>query len=93
MSSRALSLSLFSLSLALCAFADLVCVAASVECYNGLVDLEQEYATFGRNMIHGTEDWVKVNREICKELAGALETHDRGMLSKKMPATLVDFKL
>ena len=61
----------------------------SVAHFNKLVDLETEYATIGRNVSHGMEDWSKVNQEICRELQGALEVHDRGMLSKKMPATLV----
>lgn len=63
--------------------------AYSVAHFNQLVDLEAEYATIGRNLIHGTEDWVKVNQEICQELSSAVEVHDRGMLSKKFPATLV----
>ncbi|RDX43083.1 hypothetical protein OH76DRAFT_1410522 [Lentinus brumalis] len=67
--------------------------AESVVNFNRLVDLEAEYATVGRNVIHGTEDWMKVNQEICRELSAAIETHDRSMLSKKMPATLVSLKL
>ncbi|KAI0773578.1 hypothetical protein C8Q74DRAFT_1265430 [Fomes fomentarius] len=63
--------------------------ADSVAHFNQLVDLEAEYATVGRHVIHGTEDWVKVNQEICQELSSAVEVHDRGMLSKKFPATLV----
>ena len=65
----------------------------SVVHFNSLVDLEAEYATVGRNVIHGTEDWMKVSQEICRELSAAVETHDRSMLSKKMPATLVSVKL
>ncbi|RPD70368.1 hypothetical protein L226DRAFT_230828 [Lentinus tigrinus ALCF2SS1-7] len=67
--------------------------AESVVHFNALVDLEAEYATVGRNVIHETEDWIKVNQEICRELSAAVETHDRSMLSKKMPATLVSVKL
>ncbi|KAI0717578.1 hypothetical protein C8T65DRAFT_737905 [Cerioporus squamosus] len=67
--------------------------AESVVNFNRLVDLEAEYATVGRNVIHGTEDWMKVNQEICRELSAAIETHDRSMLSKKMPATLVSVAL
>ncbi|KAI0751808.1 hypothetical protein C8Q80DRAFT_599396 [Daedaleopsis nitida] len=63
--------------------------AQSIDHFNGLVALEFEYAAAGRALINGTEDWTKVNRDVCRELATAIEVHDRSMLSKKMPAALV----
>ncbi|KAH9887682.1 hypothetical protein C8Q73DRAFT_712867 [Cubamyces lactineus] len=63
--------------------------AESVEHFNQLVDLEAEYATAGRSLIHGSEDWLKVNRELTEELKTAIEMHDRTMLSKKIPTSLI----
>ncbi|KAI0771692.1 hypothetical protein BD413DRAFT_613184 [Trametes elegans] len=63
--------------------------AESVAHFNRLVDLEAEYATAGRGLIRGSEDWLKTNREISQDLAKALEQHDRSMLSKKMPTSLI----
>ena len=65
----------------------------SVTHFNRLIDLEAEYATVGRNVLHGNEDWVKVNQQAHDILAAAVERHDRGTLSKQMPATLVTLKL
>ncbi|PIL36457.1 hypothetical protein GSI_00146 [Ganoderma sinense ZZ0214-1] len=67
--------------------------AQSVTHFNRLIDLEAEYARVGRNVLHGNEDWVNVNQQVCDTLAAAVEKHDRGMLSKQMPATLVTLKL
>ena len=39
--------------------------------------------------MNGTEDWTKLNQEICRELSQAVETHDRNMLSKRFPVKLV----
>ncbi|KAJ8495438.1 hypothetical protein ONZ51_g1700 [Trametes cubensis] len=47
--------------------------AESVEHFNKLVDLEAEYATAGRSLIHGSEDWLKINRELTKEMKTAVE--------------------
>ena len=57
--------------------------------YNRLVELEAEYASAGREVVRGTEDWVGLNRTACVEIAGAVETHDRGTVAKRMPAALV----
>ncbi|KAH9936854.1 uncharacterized protein BXZ73DRAFT_76654 [Epithele typhae] len=65
----------------------------SIEHFNRLVDLEVEYATYGRSIIHGTEDLAHLSHGICGELQAAIEKHDRGMLSGKMPPTLVDLDL
>ncbi|KAI0352490.1 hypothetical protein OH77DRAFT_1513260 [Trametes cingulata] len=72
------------------AVADLqIMQADSVAQFNNLVDLEAEYATVGRRLIHQSEDWIKTNRELSQRLAEAVEQHDKMMLSKKMPATLI----
>ncbi|KAI0333417.1 hypothetical protein GY45DRAFT_1359668 [Cubamyces sp. BRFM 1775] len=63
--------------------------AESVEHFNRLVDLEAEYATAGRSLIHGSEDWLKVSQEVTKELKAAVEVHDRTLLSKKIPTSLI----
>lgn len=42
--------------------------------------------------MHANEDWVNMNQRACETLAVAVEKHDRGMLSKQMPATLVTVK-
>ena len=39
--------------------------------------------------MNGTEDWTKLNQEICRELSQVVETHDRSMLSKRFPVRLV----
>ncbi|KAI0666118.1 hypothetical protein C8Q78DRAFT_1061541 [Trametes maxima] len=67
--------------------------AESVAHFNKLVDLEAEYATAARGLIHGSEDWTKTSHELGRELVKALEQHDRNMLSKKMPASLIVLKL
>ncbi|KAI0820712.1 hypothetical protein BC628DRAFT_1395979 [Trametes gibbosa] len=63
--------------------------ADSVAQFNKLVDLEAEYATTGRSLIHHSEDWVKTNQELSGGLTHSLELHDRMMMSKKMPAGLI----
>ncbi|KAI0637537.1 hypothetical protein C8Q77DRAFT_1153270 [Trametes polyzona] len=65
----------------------------SVNQFNKLVDLEAEYATSGRGLIHNSEDWMKTNIELDRHLTRALEQHDRTMLSKKMPLSLVALTL
>ena len=60
-----------------------------MEQFNKLVDLEAEYATAGRSLIHGSEDWLKINRELTKEMKTAVEVHDRTLLSKKIPTSLI----
>ncbi|OJT04411.1 hypothetical protein TRAPUB_4867 [Trametes pubescens] len=76
------------------AVADLVALRAeSVAQFNNLVDLEAEYATSGRGLIRGSEDWLKTNRELDRSLTQVLEQHDRTMLSKKMPPKLITMML
>ncbi|KAM5540703.1 hypothetical protein V8D89_005734 [Ganoderma adspersum] len=65
----------------------------SVTHFNRLIDLEAEYATVGRNVLYANEDWVNVDQQACDTLAAVVEKHDRGTLSKQMPATLVTLKL
>ena len=65
----------------------------SITHFNMLVDLEAEYATIGRNVIQGTEDFVKLNEQARVTLVAAVEKHDRSMLSKQMPATLITLEL
>ena len=71
---------------------DDVCVRR-VTHFNKLIDLEAEYATVGRNVLYANEDWVNVNQQACDTLAVTVEKHDRGTLSKQMPATLITLKL
>lgn len=65
----------------------------SIEHYNTLIDLEAEYATFGRNIIHGFDDLVRADQSIRDEAKKIIETHDRSTLSKEMPATLFSSSL
>ncbi|KAI0368429.1 hypothetical protein BV20DRAFT_1054014 [Pilatotrama ljubarskyi] len=63
--------------------------AESIAHFNRLVDLEAEYATVGRGLQHQGEDWKKTNEELSQRLTQALEQHDKKMLSKWMPTTLI----
>ncbi|KAL7281904.1 hypothetical protein ACG7TL_003370 [Trametes sanguinea] len=63
--------------------------AQSVEHFNMLVDLEAEYATAGRGLIQGSEDWIKINGELARGVKQVVEQHDRVALSKKMPSSLI----
>ncbi len=60
----------------------------SIDHYNRLIELEAEYATFGRNLIHGFGDVAKADHELSFSLRKNLEIHDRSTLSKKMPASV-----
>ncbi|KAH9933688.1 hypothetical protein B0H21DRAFT_825760 [Amylocystis lapponica] len=62
--------------------------AESVGHFNRLIDLEAEYAKFGRSIIDGFEDMTRLNQEICGDLGRTVEDHDRNTMSKKMPVSL-----
>ncbi|KZT02012.1 uncharacterized protein LAESUDRAFT_815615 [Laetiporus sulphureus 93-53] len=59
--------------------------AESVNHFNHLIDLEAEYAKFGRITTSGFEDMRKLNEEICVSIKKTIEGHDRSSLSKRMP--------
>ncbi|CCL98019.1 uncharacterized protein FIBRA_00012 [Fibroporia radiculosa] len=63
--------------------------AESAKHFNGLIDLEAEYATFGRTVMAGFEDLLALDRDICEHLTKKIEVHDRSSLSKKFPPTLL----
>ncbi|KAF7796768.1 hypothetical protein EIP86_007951 [Pleurotus ostreatoroseus] len=67
--------------------------AESVDRYNQLIDLEADYATFGRKLIHGFEDLIKTQEGLNTTIRKNLETHDRGTLSKKMPTSIFKTQL
>lgn len=53
-----------------------------------LVQLEEKYAKYGREMRNGFEEQTKTNAEIDKRLRQAVLDHDKHGLSKKMPRKL-----
>jgi len=62
--------------------------SASVRKFNSLIKLEEEYATFGRNIKSGLADLVKTNQAATEDIRKVIEGHDRGSLIKHMPKSL-----
>ncbi|KDQ57838.1 hypothetical protein JAAARDRAFT_207297 [Jaapia argillacea MUCL 33604] len=60
----------------------------SIGHFNRFVDLESEYAEYGRKFTNEYEDLLKVNQEICGQLRRTIQDHDRKSLVKAMPKTL-----
>lgn len=73
--------------------AALCLTCSSIDCYNHLIELEAEYATFGRNLAHSLEDLTAANRSFQEEIQKGIEKHDRGSIVKRMPASLLPTKL
>lgn len=63
-------------------------ICYSITRYNLLIDLEAEYATFGRNVAYGLEDLVLVNRKMEQEIKKIILDHNRGGITKKAPTSL-----
>ena len=60
----------------------------SIRHYNDLVDMEEEYATFCRNLNQGFEELAKTDHVVNVSVKNIIGTHDRRSLSKKLPLTL-----
>jgi len=55
----------------------------SIDCFNALVDLEEEYANYRRNVIDGFGDLSKATQDICRYLAETIQDGNRTSLSRK----------
>ncbi|KAJ3554816.1 hypothetical protein NM688_g2911 [Phlebia brevispora] len=60
----------------------------SIDRYNALIELEADYATFGRNLTHSLDDVVRADQDLRDNIRKIVETHDRHTLSKKMPSSI-----
>jgi len=57
--------------------------AASIDCFNALVDLEEEYADYRRNVVDGFGDLGKTSQEITRYLTETISENNRNGLSRK----------
>jgi hypothetical protein len=69
-------------------FTNAVC---SVNHFNELVDLEKEYAAYGKRIFNSLDEICRFNEEIDQQLTHTIQDLDRNSLSKKLPASLSDF--
>lgn len=72
---------------------DILTAQRSVDHFNTLIDLEAEYAKFGREITATYEDLFKSGNETCRELSKVIQDHDRHGLSKKFPSDLTPASL
>jgi hypothetical protein len=79
--------------LAFMLYYDSLCCAASIDRYNHLIELEAEYASFGRSLIHGLDDLTTANRNIHSEIEKIIATHNRSSVVKQVPSSLFASKL
>ncbi|PCH34902.1 hypothetical protein WOLCODRAFT_155555 [Wolfiporia cocos MD-104 SS10] len=64
--------------------------ADSVAHFNRLIDLEAEYASFGRAVAGSLEEWYRTNEEICCKIEETIKSNDRTTIVGRMPAVLVE---
>ena len=62
----------------------------SVANFNRLIDLEAEYASFGRAASGSLEELCHANEEICCKIEETIKKNDRETVVGKMPAVLVE---
>lgn len=69
------------------------CAPRSIDCINALVDLEEEYADYRRNVVDGFGDLSKTTQEICHYLAETIQENNRNGLSKNFSNTFFTLPL
>jgi len=60
----------------------------SIGYFNALIDLEEEYASYRRNVIDGFDDLSKTTQEITYYLTKMIQENNRNSLSRKFSNTL-----
>lgn len=65
----------------------------SIDSFNALVDLEEEYADHRRNVIDGFSDLSKNTQEICRYLAETMQEGNRNSLSRKFSSAFFAYPL
>lgn len=65
----------------------------SIDQYNHLIELEAEYASFGRKLSHALDDLTVANRNVHTDIEKIIQAHDRGSIVKHIPKSLFGGKL
>lgn len=71
----------------------LQCAFRSIDCFNALVDLEEEYADYRRHVVDGFGDLSKTTQEICRYLAETIQESNRNGLSRKFSTSFFTLPL
>jgi hypothetical protein len=75
------------------AFWNIFHASRSIEHFNSLVDIEEEYADYRRNVIDGFGDLNKTTQEICRYLVETVQDSNRNSLSSKFSNTFFTLPL
>ncbi|GJE97964.1 hypothetical protein PsYK624_141860 [Phanerochaete sordida] len=67
--------------------------AESIDHYNQLIELESEYASFGRSLVHGLDDLTAANRSTHTEIQNIIQALNRQSIVKQVPTSLLPPKL
>jgi hypothetical protein len=65
-------------------FWNIIHTSSSIEHFNLLVDMEEEYADYRRNVIDGLGDLSKTTQEICRYIAETIQDSNRNSFSRKV---------
>ncbi|TFK42894.1 hypothetical protein BDQ12DRAFT_676967 [Crucibulum laeve] len=60
----------------------------SVEHFNILVDLEEEYAVHSRRLLVGVDNFQKASQDVFQCVGDIIQDHNRRSLCKKFPTKL-----